>query len=116
MISDLSFREAQVWIQTKRQHRLVFNMLLKIILQTHITPKKSTQMKQMLVLPISLYLKLNQVTPIPTKSKINDILQQRNTNLKALLFYENTPPPNIRIAILGSHYAVEKAFEPPTEY
>lgn len=114
MISDLSFREAQVWIQTKTPTSLRIQYASENNpADTYYTQEIHTNEAN----ACTANFTLSKVEPSNTytyKIEINDILQTEEYKFKSpFYFYENTPPPNVRIAILGSHYAVEKAFEPP---
>ena len=114
MISDLSFREAQVWIQTKTPASVRIQYTSENNPEdTYYTQEIHTNEANACVANFIL----SKVEPGNTyiyKIKINDILQTEEYKFKSpFYFYENTPPPNVRIAILGSHYTVDKAFEPP---
>ena len=114
MLSDLTYREAQIWTQTESPatvsvHYFETNNPGEIF----ITPKiKTTESSG-----CTANLFLTKIEPNRKYSyyiEINGKLSPETYTFNSLNYYhEKEPPPEVRIAVLGAHYAIDPEFEPP---
>ena len=114
MLTDLTYREAQIWVQTVSPatvsvHYFETSNPSKIF----VTPKINTLEYN----GCTANLFLAKIEPNREYSyyvEINEKLSSEKYTFKSLnYYYEKEPPPDIKIAILGAHYAVDPEFEPP---
>ena len=114
MLSDLTYREAQVWIQTDEavnariQYFENSNPNVRFISPTTKTFESNG---------FTTNITLKDIEPNKSYTyyvEINgDIVPEKYTFNSLNYFYGRMPPPDIKIAILGSHYAIDPKFEPP---
>lgn len=114
MLSDLTYREAQIWIQTEYPASASIHYFESSNPdEKFITPKiKTTEASG-----YTANFLLTKIEPNRSYSyaiEIDGELSSKRYTFSSLnYYYEKEPPPDVRIAILGSHYAVEPEFEPP---
>ena len=114
MISDLTFREANIWVQTKNSSDVKIyyydNDYPTKIYSTDIHNTKESN-------AYATNFVLTKIEPDKTFSyqlEIDSVLSDEIYTFNSLkYFYNREPPPNISIAVLGSHYAIEQNYEPP---
>ena len=114
MISDLTFREAQIWVQTESpasvriEYHCQNQPEKKYYSQNIFTEEKNAGAGN---------LTLSKVEPglsYTYKLEINGVQSKHSYTFKSPdYYYEQSPPPDVTIALLGSHYAVDEDFEPP---
>lgn len=114
MLSDLTFREAQVWIQTK----IPANTRIRYFETSD--PKTIYYTEQILTNTSNACVAnfvLGHIEPNKNYSyavEIEGALSEEHYSFKSLnYFYDKEPPPDVTIALIGAHYAIEDAFEPP---
>lgn len=114
MLSDLTFREAQIWIQTNTpsEARIHYFETSKPEMIYH-TNFIQTNSKNACVANFVL----SHIEPNKHYSyaiEIEGVVNKPTYSFKSLnYFYDKEPPPDITIALVGAHYAIEDAFEPP---
>lgn len=112
MLANLEMREATIWVQTDAP--------AKVRVQYRDSEKRehwSLPIETDPALANTAALKLGEIEPgrqYRYAVEINGKLTQKGGNFKAPDFYhERTPPPDLRIAVGGAHYAIEENYEPP---
>ena len=103
MLSDLTFREAQIWTQTESPSTVsVHYFETSNPGEIFITPKIKTTENNGCTANFSLQ-KLNQIENIPIILKLmeNSVLKKYTFN-SLNYFHEKEPPPDVRIAVLRS--------------
>ena len=114
MLSDLTYREAQIWTQTAYPSTVSIHYFeTSNPDQTFITPKIETTEES----GCTANFLLSKIEPNRSYTysiEIDGKLGSETYMFNSLnYYYEKEPPPDVRIAILGSHYAVDPEFEPP---
>ena len=114
MLSDLTFREAQIWVQTDKKSKVSIHYFEKNNpSKIFITPKIETKEENGFIANLSLF----HIEPNRTYTycvEINGKLSLDKYTFDSLIyFYDRQPPPDINVAVLGAHYALEPEFEPP---
>lgn len=114
MLSDLTYREAQIWTQTEYPaHVSIHYFATSNPDKKHITAKIKTAEADGYVanfLLTKIEPNRNYTYAVEVDGEINS---ERYTFNSLNYYYEKEPPPDVKIAILGSHYAVDPEFEPP---
>ena len=114
MLSDLTYREAQIWTQTEGPSTVSVHYFdTSNPGEIFITPKiKTTEANG-----CTANVFLTKIEPNREYSyyiEINGKLSSEKYTFKSLnYFHEKEPPPDVRIALLGAHYAIDPEFEPP---
>lgn len=114
MLSDLTFREAQIWIQTKAPSdtRIRYFETSKPETIYH-TERIQTKTDNACVANFVL----SHIEPNKHYSyaiEIGGTVCEPQYSFDSLnYFHDKEPPPDITIALIGAHYAIEDAFEPP---
>lgn len=114
MLSDLTYREAQIWTQTAYPATVsVYYFETSNPDKIYITPKIRTTEASGCIANFSL----SKVEPNRSYTytiEIDGELSSKEYTFNSLNYYhEKEPPPDVKIAILGSHYAIQPEFEPP---
>ena len=114
MLSDLTFREAQIWTQTQSPATISVHYFETNNPGTiFITPKIQTKENSGCTANI-LLTKIEPNREYSYYVEINGNLSSDRYSFNSLnFFHEKEPPPNIKIAVLGAHYALDPEFEPP---
>ena len=114
MLSDLSFREAQIWVQTDSAASV------RIEYSDITNPKKSYYSPRVLTEDSSAFtanLILSKVEPgIQYRYRVElngKTIEPFYTFTSPVYFYEKAPPPDVKVALAGAHYNIEDPFEPP---
>lgn len=114
VLSDLTFREAQIWIETDNPATALvhyFETSKPDIIFT--TPKIEIKERT----GCTANFRLTKIEPNREYSyyiEINGKLDSNKYTFKSLhYFHEREPPPDVRIALIGAHYAVDSEFEHP---
>jgi alkaline phosphatase D len=112
MLANLEMREANIWIQTDAPAKIRVRY-------------RDSEKREHWSLPVvtdstlanTATLKLRKIEPGLQYSytiELNGKLTQKGGQFQAPDFYhERTPPPDLRIAVGGAHYAVQENYEPP---
>jgi alkaline phosphatase D len=112
MLANLEMREATVWIQTDEPAQIRVQY-------------RDQSKREYWSLPVTTndhlahtaIIKLIQVEPGQEYSyaiEVNGKLSKKGGVFKSPAFYhERTPPPDLRIAVGGAHYAIQENYEPP---
>ena len=114
MLSDLTYREAQIWTQTDKKANIKIHYYEndnpdKIF----ISPEIETNDKNGYTANFSLS-KIEPNKKYTYYVELNGVLNSKKYEFNSLnYYYEKEPPPNIRVALVGAHYAIEQGFEPP---
>lgn len=112
MLANLEMREATIWVQTDAPAivRVKYQNKEKKVwwsLPTETNPKLAN----------TATIKLHQIEPSQSyqyRIEVDGKMTQLGGNFKSPDFYhERTPPPDIRIAVGGTHYALQENYEPP---
>jgi len=114
MLSDLTFREAQIWTQTEYPATVAVHYFeITNPDEKFITPKFETTEANGCTANISL-TKIEPNRSYSYAIEINGVLSSKNYTFNSLnYYYEKEPALDVKIAILGPHYGVEPEFEPP---
>lgn len=114
MLGPVDMREATVWVQTKAPAavRIVYNEE-DVSANRHWTVPVHTTTAS----GLTAHLTLSAVEPGRTylyDVEVDGTLLGKPRRLTTPAFYhDRSPPPDLRIAVGGAHYAVEEGFEPP---
>ena len=105
MLSDLTFREAQIWVQTDKKSKVSIHYFEKNNpSKIFITPKIETKEENGFIANLSLF----HIEPNRTYTycvEINGKLSLDKYTFDSLIyFYDRQPPPDINVAVLGAHY------------
>lgn len=112
MLGPLEMREASIWVQTDSVS----------LVRVHYTSDEGATYWSLPVETNTAYantatLRLDKIEPgkeYTYKIELNGKLTNKGGKFKAPDFYhDRTPPPDFRIAVGGSHYAIEEGYEPP---
>lgn len=114
MLSDLTFREAQIWTQTEYPATVSIHYFENSNPEKKfITPKIETTEAS----GCTANFVLTKIEPNRSYTyaiEIDGKLSLETYTFNSLnYYYEKEPPHDVKIAILGAHYAVEPEFEPP---
>jgi alkaline phosphatase D len=114
MLSDLTFREAQIWTQTEYPASVAVHYFeIGNPDETFITSKIQTTEANGCIANFSL-TKIEPNRSYSYSIEIDGELSSKKYLFDSLNYYhEKEPPPDVKIAILGPHYGVEPEFEPP---
>ena len=114
MLSDLNFREAQIWVQTEKASKVQIhyfeigsstNKYKTPIIGTHEAKACTANFILTKIEPNKIY---------GYQVEIDGVLCEDIHSFKSpYYFHKKAPPPDLSIALLGSHYAIEDSFEPP---
>ena len=114
MLSDLTYREAQIWTQTE------YPAFVSIHYFETSNPDKKHVTSKIKTTEASGYTANFLLTKIEPNRNYTyaievdgELSSEKHTFNSLNYYYEKEPPPDVKIAILGSHYAVEPEFEPP---
>lgn len=114
MLSDLTFREAQVWVQTESAASVRVEYFDENNPKnTYITSKALTGDSS----AFTANLTLSKVEPgIQYRYRIElngEILAPYYSFTSPVYFHEKAPPPDVKLALAGAHYNLDDPFEPP---
>ena len=114
MLSDLTFREAQIWIQTHVPSEVRIRYFESSTPETVFhTEYIQTKVDKACVANFVLH----HIGPNKNYSyaiEVGGTISKPYYSFESLnYFHGKEPPPDISIALIGSHYAIEDAFEPP---
>ncbi|MDG1702129.1 MAG: alkaline phosphatase D family protein [Opitutae bacterium] len=114
MLSDLTYREAQIWIQTESPSLVAIHYFeTESADKIFITPSIKTDEANACVANFVLS-KIEPNKSYTYAIEIDGSMSSKEYTFNSLnYYYEKEPAPNVKIAILGTHYGVEQGFEPP---
>lgn len=114
MLSDLTYREAQIWTQSENPATVAIHYFetsnpgIKFI-----TPKIKTEEASACIANFVL-AKIEPNRTYTYAIEVDGLLSPKTYTFDSLnYYYEKEPPPDVKIAVLGSHYAIDQEFEPP---
>lgn len=114
MLSDLTYREAQIWTQTESPAVVAVHYFeTENPDKKFVTPKIKTEEANACIVNFVL----GKIEPNKNYTygiEIDGSISSKEYTFDSLnYYYEREPAPDIKVAILGAHYAVEQGFEPP---
>ncbi len=114
MLSDLTFREAQIWVQADSEASVRVEYFDENNPKnTHFTSKVLTEDSS----AHTANLILSKVEPgIQYRYRIElngEILKPYYSFTSPVYFHEKAPPPDVKLALAGAHYNLDGPFEPP---
>ena len=114
MLSDLNFREAQIWVQTTKASKVRIHYFeIDSSTNKYKTPIIVTEEAKACTANFIL-TKIEPNRSYGYQVEVDDVLCKDVYTFKSPnYFHEKSLPPDFSIALLGSHYAIDDFFEPP---